>query len=462
MSIKNVLQAGMALICILTVKGFGEVSVPALIGDHMVLQGETKARVWGWASPGENVTVEFNGQKLQVTAGKAGDWSVQLSPMKAGGPYEMVIRGKNKIVVKDVLIGEVWVCSGQSNMEWGINHVNRSKEEIAAANYPQIRLFTVKKEMAGQPLTKLMAGGWVVCTPQTVAGGYYTYLGFSAVGYFFSRELHQSLKVPVGMVSSCWGGTTVEPWMAPDSVPTDPAEKKRVDSWSRLYNGMIAPLTPYTIRGVLWYQGESNAGDPVRYLRDFPAMIQGWRKAWRQGDFPFFFAQLARINSPYPDPGNTSWGPLREAQLMSLKIPNTAMVVTVDVTEGELHPKNKQDIGKRFAIAAEALAYGKKIEYSGPIYKSMTVEGDKIRVIFDHVGGGLVIKDTGKSTGFSIAGADGKLVWASAKVDGGSVLVWSSKIAKPVTVHYAWEDFPICNLYNQAGLPASPFRTDRK
>ncbi len=459
MSIKTTLRACTAMVCVLTLQSFSEVSVPALIGDHMVLQRETKARIWGWALPGEKVTVEFNGQKEETLAGKDGCWSVWLSPMKAGGPYEMVISGKNKIVLKDILVGEVWVCSGQSNMEWGIQHVNRSKEEIAAANYPQIRLFTVKKEMSGQPLVK-MSGTWVVCNPQTVAGGDYTYLGFSAVGYFFGRDLYQSLKVPVGLVSSVWGGTAVEPWMTLESVPTDPAEKKRCNNWSGIYNGMIAPLTPYAIRGVLWYQGESNAGDPGRYLRDFPAMIQGWRKAWGQGDFPFFFAQLARIGSPIPEPTGTSWGPIRETQLLSLKVPNTAMVVTVDVTDGELHPKNKQDIGKRFALAAEALVYGKKIEYSGPIYKSMVIEGNKIRLKFDHLGDGLVLKDTGKLTGFAIAGADGKFVWAQAKIDGDSVVVWSEKIGKPTAVHYAWEDNPTCNLYNKAGLAASPFRTE--
>jgi len=582
----------------------------------------------------------------------------KMNSPAAGGPYEMTISGKNTLTIKNILAGEVWVCSGQSNMEFSVgamegwkSGVFDVKQEIASADYPKIRLFTVQKKVADTPQSDCV-GNWQLCSPQTVGG-------FSAVAYFFGRELHSNLNVPVGLIHTSWGGTPAEAWTSARVLKTlpdfkgaieeieqaranpEPLKKKyeqqmldwqkkndlsgpdgkgctdvnyddsgweqmelpqyweqagladfdglvwfRKDieipqSWTgrelvlelgpiddmdvtwangirvggietpghwqtarqykiaptvikagrnviavrvldtgggggiygsaeqmkirpaeaageaaislagrwrykkgydlksippqprpplpvnnqnaptALYNGMLAPLIPYSIQWAIWYQGESNAGQAYQYRRLFPAMIQNWRNDWNEGDFPFLFVQLANFMAAKPDPSDSAWAELREAQTMTLALPNTGMAVIIDIGDAnDIHPKNKQDVGKRLALWALAKTYGKKLVYSGPIYKSMRIEGHNIILRFDHVGGGLVAMGGEPLKGFAITGADRKFVWADARIDGQTVVVTSNKIPEPVAVRYGWADNPVCNLYNKEGLPATPFRTD--
>ncbi len=489
-----------------------EVKLPSLLSDGMVLQQGMKVNIWGTADPGEQVTVTFEGQQVSAITESGGQWKVKLGPLNLGGPFTMTVAGKNTLTLHDVLVGEVWVCSGQSNMEmpvgtnpqgWSGGVVN-SQDEIARADYPMLRLFTVQKAVAGKPQSEVK-GYWAAARPQTVGE-------FSAVGYFFGRDLLKVLNVPIGMIHSSWGGTPAESWTSRGTLESDPEFASILESgtkllspypkvfqdyeqhmaeWRRdsdkaesagapvpaapaipddprrnpwrpagLFNGMIMPLTSYAIRGVIWYQGESNSDRPVQYRKLFPAMIGDWRKAWGEGDFPFLFVQLANWGIHVPQ---FSFAGLREAQLMTLSLPKTGMAVTIDIGDGsDIHPKNKQDVGYRLALAAQAIAYGRDVMYSGPIYDSMAVEGDKIRLRFKYVYGGLVAKNSPLSAlnGFEIAGDDHKFVAAEAKIDGDTVVVRSEKALHPVAVRYAWAMNPSCNLYNRAGLPASPFRTD--
>jgi sialate O-acetylesterase len=624
-----------------------DVRLPKLVGDNMVLQQNTRLPLWGWAAPGEKVTVSFQGQKLSAKAGKDGKWTVTLSPVPAGGPYQMTIQGKNTIQIKDILVGEVWLASGQSNMEWRLSsNVNNFKQEIANADFPQIRLIDVNNAVAFRPLTEMESDGWKVCSPQTAGG-------FSAVAYFFARDLHQRYKVPIGLVTSEWGGTPAEAWTSgpalkafpefgkqvaemendksdltkqiteynlkreawlksvgdrdrgymaggktwadadfdasawkkmqlpslwedknvlPDydgvvwlrkelQVPADAAGKpitlhlasiddtdstsfngRKVGSttgynvlrvytvpgelvkagrnviavrvvdtgggggiygdekelyasvggknipltgdWSyqaavdvtdmpkapftsalqnspaTLFNAMIAPLIPYAIKGAIWYQGESNAGRAYRTL--FPAMIKDWRSRWGY-DFPFLFVQLANYMKDKDQPADYEWAELREAQTMTLSLPNTGMAVTIDIGDpNDIHPLNKLDVGLRLAMAARKVAYGEKdAVYSGPTYASMTTEGGKVRVKFANTGSGLVVRDKyGYVRGFSVAGADKKFVWAKGYQDGNDLILYSDEVKNPVAVRYGWSNNPEGNIYNKEGLPAVPFRTD--
>ena len=430
-----------------------EVKLPDLLSDGLVLQRGMKANIWGTAAPGEQVSVSLKDQQLSAVADSEGQWKVKLGPLSEGGPFTLTIAGKNTIVLHDVLVGEVWVCSGQSNMEmpvgtnpegWSGGVINY-QEEIARADYPELRLFTVHKAVAGKP-QRDVKGYWVTARPQTVSE-------FSAVGYFFARELLKALNVPIGMIHSSWGGTPAEAWTSRGTlqseaelksilesepkllstypkamqdfeqqfsrwrqesdkaesdgapVPTAPKipDDPRRNPWrpAGLFNAMIMPLTPYAIRGAIWYQGESNADRPAQYRTLFPAMIQDWRRVWGEGDFPFLFVQLANwgVYSPADN-----WPELREAQLRTLSLPKTGMAVAIDIGDGsDIHPKNKQEVGRRLALAAQAIAYGRDVIYSGPIYESMTVEAEKIRLRFKHVYGGLVAKG-GELSGFQIAG----------------------------------------------------------
>jgi sialate O-acetylesterase len=481
-----------------------DVKLPAIIGENMVLQQEMKLPIWGTAKPGERVTVSIGGQHVSTTADDNGRWMVELEPMKAGGPLEMTITGENRITLHNILIGEVWICSGQSNMQWPVSKAANAETEIAQANYPEIRLFTVKRVVAERPLSDTK-GEWSECSPEAVKE-------FSAVGYFFGRRIHEELGVPVGLIHSSWGGTPAEAWTSRTALESDPEFKPILDRWAKilaeypqakqryekqlaqwkleaekakaegkpaprkpqspigpdhphrpagLYNGMIAPLIPYAIRGVIWYQGESNVSRAYQYRKLFPAMIQDWRRSWEQGDFPFLFVQLANYGRRQPQPSESAWAELREAQLMALSLPKTAMAVIIDIGEANnIHPKNKQDVGGRLALAALAVAYGRDVVYSGPIYDSMSIEGDKIRIRFKHTDGGLVAKGEEGLKGFSIAGEDRKFVWAEARIENDTVVIWNDQVPHPVAVRYAWADNPECNLYNKAGLPASPFRTD--
>jgi len=423
-----------------------DVKLPAILADHMVLQQGADIHLWGWADPGERIAVAFADQKAETAADENGRWAVHLQPMKAGGPFDLVVQGRNTVTLADVLVGEVWVCSGQSNMESPVGYAANAAAEIAAATYPSLRLFTVEKRAADEPLDST-SGQWVECRPKTVAG-------FSAVAYFFGRDLVKARGAPVGLIVSTWGGTSIEAWMSRvtfQSAPGRPAS---------LYNGMIAPILPYRIRGVLWYQGESNVDRPDEYLDLFSALISGWRADWGQGDFPFLFVQLANYLPGGVEPPDSHWASLREVQRRTLAIPRTAMAVAIDLGEADnIHPKNKQDVGRRLALAARAVAYGEPIEYSGPIVQSAVLEGGRVRLSFDHVGSGLVARGD-KLIGFAVAGDDGTFVWADARIDGDSVLVWSDAVPKPRAVRYAWADNPDASLYNREGLPASPFHVE--
>jgi sialate O-acetylesterase len=627
------------------------ITINPLFTDNMVLQQKQDIPVWGMAEPGGEVLVIFNEQQQKVIADENGKWKISLSPVMAGGPYELVIKGEKTHRIKNVMVGEVWICSGQSNMEMpigGIGKVTNYKEEIKNSSFPNIRLLMVEKVMATTPQDKIVSNGWVECSPETSPG-------FSAVAYFFGRYLHKELNVPIGLIQSAYGGTIIETWTSgvtlkqmpefaeivekiesdkttnkekeiektrklaewpdkieeilvnsgtlnhsfqntdyntndwqtmnlptyweacdiyvdgvvwfskdvdvpmswdgenlmltlgkindyditwfngkrvgrgtdvndlrvykiPDSIVKvgqnrivvqvldiggsgglyGPAEDMKLSSSNKsislvgdwkfkldpikmdihklpekqdqnagvhrptvLYNGMINPLLPYGIRGVIWSQGASNAERSYQYRELFKAMIKDWRIAWAQGDFPFMFAQFANYMKVEPQPVENAWAELREAQAMALQLPNTGMAVTIDIGEAkDIHPKNKQDMGKRLALSALATVYGKDIPYSGPLYKSMKIEGNKIRLQFTNTDKGLKIKGDNKLKEFAIAGKDKKFIWAEAKIEGDEVIVSNTKIENPVAVRYGWAANPQCNLYNGADLPASPFRTD--
>jgi sialate O-acetylesterase len=484
-----------------------DVKLPAVIGDNMVLQQNAKLPIWGTAEPGEQVTVTIGGQKATATAGADGRWVVKLDALKAGGPHELTVTGKNNITIKNVLVGEVWVASGQSNMQWSVRASANPDKEIADAKHPKIRLFTVPRVPATEPQRDCNAK-WVECSPETIPD-------FSAVAYYFGRDLQKTLDVPIGLINTSYGGTVAEAWTSRPTLeavadfkpildrreqafanfpkakeqyekqladwkeavekakaekkdppkqpaaPRDPASDP--NQAAHLYNGMIAPVVPYAISGAIWYQGESNAGRAYQYRKLFPTMIQDWRKAWGH-EFPFLFVQLANFNPGQPEPAESTaesdWAELREAQSMTLTLAKTGQAVIIDIGDAkDIHPKNKQDVGLRLALAALRIAYGKDLVCSGPVYDKLQVEGSTVRLKFKHCGGGLVAKG-GTLRGFAVAGEDRKFFAAEAILDGDSVLVRSDQVAKPVAVRYAWANNPLCNLYNKEGLPASPFRTD--
>jgi sialate O-acetylesterase len=644
----------------MTLTAGAAVDLPSVLSDNMVLQRNRAVPVWGSANPGEQVTVSFRDRTVSTKADADGKWRVDLPAGQAGGPFEMTVAGENTITLKNILVGEVWVCSGQSNMEMAVQSVCNASEEITQADYPEIRLFNVPRKASLKPLSDCEAT-WVACSPETVKG-------FSAVGYFFGRDLYNDKKVPVGLIGSSWGGTYAETWTPREKFMTcagledvktnileqekdgliyttylekveawekvthrgDPGNQGLAKGWAKtdfqddswkeitlparideiegnenfdgtvwvrkavdvpeswagkdlevqlgaiddfdityfngkqvgetgsrtvnscwvqrkyripaaevkagrnviavrvfdnyygggfigkpeqmkllmadqpevppislagawkyqigvqlqpinmnvykpnpplplgtpnapcaLYNGMIQPLLPFAIKGALWYQGESNAGMAKAYQTLFPAMIESWREAWGQGDFPFLFVQLANFMAVQPEPSEAGWAELREAQTMTLNTPNTGMAVIIDIGEAnDIHPKNKQDVAKRLYLAARSKGYGENIVYSGPLFESMAIQDGKAVLRFTHIGGGLVAKGGEPLKGFAVAGADGKFVWAQAKIEGETVLVSSDQVAEPVAVRYAWAHNPICNLYNKEGLPASPFRTD--
>jgi sialate O-acetylesterase len=623
-----------------------------LFSDDMVLQRQVQFPVWGWTTPGASVTVSMRGKEARAVADAQGKWLARLGPFEAGGPFTLQISGPQSVTLNNVLVGDVWLASGQSNMEMGITQVNNAKEEIARADYPKIRLFAVPKVMATKPLSTVK-GRWLVCNPTNIAAGGWG--GFSAVAYFFGRHLHKELNVPIGLLHSSWGGTAAEGWVSaealslvPDFLPavqnlektvadlkTGPAGyDQQMDAWwskndhgsagkptwgdpsfdvtgwktmrlpqywedaglagydgvvwfrrtfelpngwagrdlvlhlgpiddrdttfingSRVgamhqwdaprsyrvpanllkpgvntiairvldtgvgggiygapaqmkiepatdgggesvslagewlyresvalnrvvappqqsgndysvvnvrYNGMIAPILPFSIKGAIWYQGETNVGRGEQYERLMPVLIRDWRTRFGVGDFPFLIVQLANFMDRRDAPTESEWARLREAQLrISQTVPHSGLAVALDIGDAkDIHPKNKQDVGYRLALAALSVAYGRKLEFSGPIYRSMKVEGSAIRLSFDHTGGGLVAKGGAPLIGFAVAGEDGRFVWADAVIEGKEIVVSSPSVRKPVAVRYGWADNPAINLYNGAGLPASPFRTD--
>ncbi len=629
--------------CAWSALGWADPALPNLISDHMVLQQGREIHLWGRADPGEFIRVTVAGHTGTATADSRGHWSLRLAPMKAGGPFTLQVAGKRSLTVKDVMIGEVWVASGQSNMAFALHESAGAGEELPKADYPNLRLFTVPKRVALDPQPDTLPASWQLCTPDSAKD-------FSAVAYYFARDLHRKLKVPIGIVESAWPGTTIEEWMAPEAAQRDPQVKSAFDVWngsegrvfvpafdlefddfelladpatgnkslsfsnfddgsasntlggywsydlrwapettfelvapgrggsgfaarvmgrldasddarltarfqpdgspadlstyagirfwargngsflfraveptitdaddyaatlthasddwtsvtiwfrdlrqegwgvvkdftpatltafsietfspagypprpaSGLYRGMIAPLLPFPFRGVIWYQGESNALQARQYRRLLPALIESWRLASHQDQMQFLTVQLPNHGAIPSQPSESAWAELREAQLLTLnRLPSTGLAVTIDAGDPkDIHPHRKAEVGQRLALWALGTTYKQPIVYSGPLYQSMTVEGSKIRVRFTHTGSGLEAKD-GAPRGFAVAGADRKFHWASAVIEGDSAVVFSPDVAAPVAVRYAWADSPECNLFNAAGLPASPFRTD--
>jgi len=523
-----------------------EVRMPAIFGDHMVLQEKAKLPIWGWASAGEKITVIFEGQKQATIAAADGNWRIDLEPVNANGDAgTLTVNGNdNTLVFTDVLVGDVWIASGQSNMEFGLQTDSRGKEAIANAKDSGIRFFFVPWATALQPQTNIgsiippspLNGKWIVCSPETMSANW-GWHGFSAVGYYFAQEIRQATGHPIGMIATYKGGTPAQAWtsipglekdaalahyvaahqtimnnladakaaypklyseyqsatktwntsvekakVAGETVPAQSAPKAPIPpdggygAPANLFNGMVSPLIPYAIKGVIWYQGESNGNniqEASEYATLFPALIQDWRDEWGQGNFPFVFVQLPNINGMAKVPSEGRWPWVREAQLKALSLPDTGMAVTIDIGEaGNLHPPDKIYVGQRLALAARHVAYGEDVVYSGPIFDSMTVQGNKIRLKFSHVTGGLKIGTppptaAGKTisvspelSGFGIAGADQKFVWAKASIEGDTVVVYNDKVQQPLAVRYDWGQNPSGNLYNKEGLPASPFRTD--
>ncbi len=497
-----------------------EVRLPAVIGDHMVLQQDRPVSVWGWVGRGEKVTVGLAGQKKEVRASAEGRWLAVFDPLKpSGNPLELTVHGEKgpDIVVRDILVGEVWVCSGQSNMEWPLSATLAPVPEILRADHPEMRLFQVPRRTADRPQDDVDAK-WTRCTPETAAP-------FSAVAYYFGLELHQKLGVPVGLIESAWGGTFIEPWTPPagfDAVPEvkpllakqqakydeyREALKKALPLWetwlqetkkafaagaavppmpgpgqtpdnpyvpptapTTLYNGMIHALTPFAIRGAIWYQGENNRSDGLAYEKKMQALIRGWREVWKLGDFPFYYVQLAPYNYPFNNreaapgdiPDQLLLPLIWEAQTNALRIPNTGMAVVTDITDlNDIHPRDKKDVGHRLALWARAGTYGEKgLVPSGPLYRSMAVEGDAVKITFDYAAGGLMANDGLPLRWFEVAGDDRIFYRASAEISGETVVVRSAGVTAPKAVRFGWNQLAVPNLANREGLPASPFRTD--
>jgi sialate O-acetylesterase len=621
----------------------------AMFTDNMVLQRGVAAPVWGWTEPGRRVTVALNGIRVQAVADDSGRWTARLGPLPAGGPYTMIVTGPRSATLSNVMVGDVWLCSGQSNMQMALAKVSNGPAEVARADYPQIRLFTVPMRTAFEP-EATSEGRWLVCSPRSVSA-----TEFSAVAYFFGQKLHAELKVPIGLINASWSGTVAEAWASAEALKTiadfradvaeveqavadrkrglDDFEVRREAWWRRndpgsaalpgwadpalddsgwktmnlpgyweeaglpgfdgivwfrkelnlpgdwpgkdlvlhlgpiddadttwvngtrvggkdawgtarvykvphgllragrnvvavrvhdkagpggfsgsseqlklepaggsqgrtislagawryrastpragltplprrldddpnvatvLFNGMIAPLIPYAIKGAIWYQGESNVGRALQYRTLLPTLIRDWRSRFGSGEFPFLIVQLANFLPTRPEPGESAWAELREAQWLTTKaVPRTALAVAIDLGEtGDIHPRNKQEVGRRLALGALAVAYGRPVEFSGPTFRALRVEGNTARLSFGHLGGGLVARGGGPLQGFAVAGADKQFVWAEAVIDGDEVVVSSPRVARPAAVRYAWADNPVCNLANKAGLPAVPFRTD--
>ena len=496
-----------------------DVSLPAIFADNMVLQRGQHVPVWGTADAEEKVTVSFAGQSKSATADGDGAWSVKLDPLTASAePTSLKVTGNNAIAINNVLVGEVWIGSGQSNMQWSVKQSKDPEEEAKAAKYPNIRLFQIPLKHSANPQDAVDAK-WDTCTPDRIPG-------FSAVLYFFGRELHKELDVPVGLIQSAWGGTRVEPWTPLNGFAQVPALKdiyegassripgttqyatvtdayvSKLAEWLpearkqlkenaaiapvpeppnalpqkhqtpiAIYNAMIHPIIPFGIKGAIWYQGESNNGEGMLYYEKKKALIGGWRELWKQGNFPFYFVQIAPYNydrgrQEAIDEGKAQsrreqLPELWEAQTACLKIPNTGMAIISDIANiNDIHPKNKQDVAHRLALHALANDYGKEVAaVSGPLYHDHQIEGGKVRVRFSHAGDGLAARDGKDLTHFEIAGDDGKFVAAKAVADGSSVIVSCSEVSQPVAVRFAWDHVAEPNLVNSAGLPASGFRT---
>jgi len=480
-----------------------DVTLPHVLADHMVIQRGQPVHIWGKASPDEAVTVIFRGASQGTKADSLGRWTVSLAPGEAGGPFALTVKGNNTISFGDVLVGDVWVASGQSNMEFKLRQGDNAAAEIATAKYPKIRRTLIDRKVSDYPLEDATGQAWVDVTPENAGGA-------SAVAYFFARHIQEKeAGVPIGIIETFWGGTPVEAWTSLRGIAADPALMPIFSEWAKaeeawpvtqatyekqlaewnvtsaaakasgatvpaqpanpnlrpggpfvpagLYNAMIAPFTQFPIKGAIWYQGETNANANPNgaslYAHAFQGMIRDWRHAWGEGDFPFLFVQLANYKA------SPAWADLREAQRQTLALANTGMAVIIDIGNPDnVHPTDKQDVGLRLALAARAIAYGEKIEYSGPVFVHAAREGATLRAWFEHATGGLKAK-AGGLKGFEVAGADRKFVAADARVEGTSIVVSNASVIAPVYLRYAWADSPDCNLYNGEGLPASPFRS---
>lgn len=470
-----------------------EVKLPNIFSDSMVLQQKQENKIWGKDNPGQVVNISVGDKKVSATTDAAGNWEARLPAMEVGGPLTITVAGSSTKTISDVLVGEVWVCSGQSNMQWSVAQSNDPDLERLAANYPKIRMINFPQTGSQEPIWSHDERKWMVCNPENNPK-------FSAVGYFFARQIHQTTGVPIGMVNNAWGGSACEAWVNLDVLKSDGRFNKMVENWSgnaerfktlsekkdrtkeeedqmknlgnqmrgnqrpaNIYNGVLKSHLGYGIKGAIWYQGESNAGRAYQYRDLFPLMIQNWRKEWGQGDFPFYWVQLADFKNEAKEPGESDWAELREAQTMTLdKLTHTGQAVIIDIGEGkDIHPKNKVDVGRRLARWALANEYGIQVEHQSPRYASMQADGDAIVLSFNHLPGGWRPFDVAEPIGFTIAGEDKKFYAATAKiVDGGKIRVSNSNVAKPVAVRYAWADNPVCNMFSAGGLPLTPFRTD--
>ena len=503
------LLLGLAVLLVLPAGLRAEVRLPAIFGDHMVLQQKTPLRVWGWAGVGEGVTVTLGGDSAQATADAQCRWRVNLPARPAGGPFDLEVKGQNTVTLHDVMIGEVWLCSGQSNMQWEVNRVQNFTQELPAANHPLLRLFNIPRTSVPDPQTDVKAA-WAVCTTASVNT-------FSGIGYFFGRELQETLQVPVGMINASYSGSAAEAWTDRASLLADPVIKVTLDNFQNalndysakyyknhadqmrawlpaadaahaagqalppppidfveeyadprgaygyptsFFNGMIAPLAPLAVAGAIWNQGESNLGRDAQYRVLQPALVRGWRKAFENENLAFIAVQMPNEGPRQAQPAESSWAALREAQEAVLQLPRTGLSVTVDLGTGDLHPINKQDFGHRLALIAEATVYGKPVVYSGPIFAGLNLAGPQATVTFTHTEGGLRTHDGGPVKGFALCGADKKWFWATATIAGDTVVVKSDQVPAPTALRYGWGDNPEVNLENGSGLPARPFRTD--
>ena len=477
-----------------------ELKVSPVFGDSMVVQRNTPIHVWGWTTADTDVRVEIASHTNSARSDRDGRFDVMLDPLSAGGPHKLTIVADETRTFSDVLVGEVWLCSGQSNMAWPVAGAIDSDLEILTAKHPEIRLISVPQVASQKPLNDFK-GQWEACTPETAKQ-------FSAVGYFFGRQLHDTLDIPVGLIDNAWGGSAAEAWIArtdlekagqysellkhwDDQVSTYDHEaavaqwRERLNDWqvsktgnkprpprsivssnhrpANLFNGVLHPVLGYTIRGAIWYQGESNAKRAHQYRDLFPLMIQTWRERWGQGDFPFYWVQLADFQPEQKEPTDSNWAELREAQTMTMsRLPNTGEAVIIELGEAaDIHPRNKQDVAKRLARWALANQYGYDIPFRSPTFKSVEFHDGVATVVFDHVGGKLDTFDVREPIGFTVAGKDQRFVHATAKiVDDATVRIWSDDITDPVAVRYAWAGNPVCNVQSAEGLPMTPFRTD--
>jgi sialate O-acetylesterase len=488
-----------------------DIKLPAIIGDNMVLQQKQSNPIWGWDKPGTKVTVTFGAQTKTAEAGAQGKWTVKLDPLPASAkPATMKIKGTSTKELKNILVGEVWVCSGQSNMQWSVSQSYDAELEIATAKFPNIRLISVPQVGTQEPQDDFK-GAWAECSPANAGE-------FSAVGFFFGRTLHQALDVPVGLIDNAWGGSAAEAWVRRDVLQKDPRFKTLMDGWAarekeltsdaskqrydaalaawkkrsdearakklefrerapqspqqqlsgnsrpgNIYNGVLLPTIGFGIKGTIWYQGESNASRAYEYGYLFPLMIQHWRDEWKQGDFPFYWVQLADFKAEQPQPGDSDWAELRESQTKTQKaIQNGGQAVIIDIGEGrDIHPRNKRDVADRLVRLALAKDYGIQIPHRSPEYKSVELQGGKAIVTLNTFGSSLYTFDVQEVKGLAICGEDKKWVWATGKLIGADKIeVTAPGITKPVAVRYAWSDNPVCNLYSKEGLPVTPFRTD--